>query len=212
MRIIAGKWRGRHIAAPTGRETRPILDRAKTVLFDVLGHRLDRPGRLPPLAVLDLFAGSGAMGLEALSRGARYCLFVEQHPPAVAMLRRNLAALQAADEAHVLQADATECAFSPPSADSERLPGYGLVFVDPPYRMLGGFQPARAVAVLLDRLGRDAAIAPDALIVFRHRCQEGAGPDLSPLIEVDRREVGRMVLRFARPARAVPGDPGEEDE
>ncbi len=221
MRIIAGKHRGRNIAAPDTMDTRPILDRAKVVLFDMLGTRLALPGMLPPVAVLDLFAGSGALGLEALSRGARYCLFVEQSRPIVAIIRQNLDSLHIVEEADVTQADVTRFTLKPPPpapadaeappeqteqsektiptespAQPEAPPSYDLVFVDPPYRMLTGPRPAASLHELLARLAYDPAIGTDALIVVRHAIQGTTEPDLSPLVEHERREVGTMVLRF----------------
>ncbi len=204
MRIIAGKWRGRRIVLPRGAGTRPILDRAKTVLFDMLGHRLDQPGGLPPLAVLDLFAGSGMLGLEALSRGARYCLFVERHPPTAALLRRNLDMLGITNEADVLEADTASAEFPPPPASAGSPAAYRLVFVDPPYRMLAGSAPDRSIRVLLERISADRVIAPDALTIVRHSHQADGGPDLSPLLGLERRDVGAMTFRFMTSGRAAP--------
>ncbi len=211
MRIIAGTWRGRRIAAPPGDDrTRPILDRAKTVLFDTLGHLLARPGVMPPVVVADLFAGSGALGLEALSRGAAYCLFVEQHRAVARLLRENLDTLGVIREARVLEADAAAWIPVIPgdAAGPQGQAAYGLVFVDPPYRLLAGPQPDAGVAGLLRRLAASPAVAPDAVIVVRH----AAGPadvDLGPLVQFDRRVVGTMTLRFLRPPPrgGEPGDP-----
>lgn len=214
MRVVAGKWRGRHFAAPDTQDTRPILDRAKVVLFDMLGHRLAVPGALPPMAVLDLFAGSGALGIEALSRGARFCLFVEQSRPIAAIIRKNLDALQVIREAEVLQADVTRLTIKPPppaDADGFEASGasdaprqYGLVFVDPPYRMLAGPAPAPRLRELFRQLARDPLIAADALIVVRHESQGATSPDLSPLFEQERRDVGNMTFRFMiRPEAGV---------
>lgn len=197
MRIIAGKWRGRRFDAPDGDSTRPILDRVKTVLFDILGNRLAEPGRLPPLAVLDLFAGSGSLGLEALSRGAWYCLMVERHPQAARLLRRTLNDLGSIGDARVVEGDATFCPLPPPKA----LPGepavYRLVFVDPPYRLMNGAEPDPGMQQLMRRLATSEVIADDALIIIRHPLLR-APPDLSPLVEEDRRDVGKMTLRFVR--------------
>jgi 16S rRNA (guanine966-N2)-methyltransferase len=202
MRLIAGKWKGRHIAAPEHDRTRPILDRAKTVLFDVLGHRLAEPGRLPAIAVLDLYAGSGAMGLEALSRGARFGLFVERSRGTAAVIRENLTTLGATDQARLLIADAATIAFPSPPATADSSPGYGLVFVDPPYRELEEPVPSPPIRRLLERLDREPVISLDALIVVRHPLQksEHAVPDLSPLNEVERRDVGHMTFRFLKPS------------
>ena len=187
-------------------DTRPILDRAKTVLFDMLGARLAQPGSLPPIAVLDLFAGSGAMGLEAVSRGARYCLLVEQSRPIAAIIRQNLERLQVVSEAKVMQADCTRAIFKPPPPSSpssvdgpdakDTKPEYGLVFVDPPYRLLTGPTPDKQVRGLLSRLATEPVIAPDAIIVVRHATQGPTSPDLSPLVEVERKDVGTMTFRF----------------
>jgi 16S rRNA (guanine966-N2)-methyltransferase len=199
MRIVAGKWRGRHVAAPDTMDTRPILDRAKVVLFDMLGHRLAQPGTLPPLAVLDLFAGSGALGIEALSRGASYCLFVEQSRPIAAIIRKNLDSLEIIREADVLQADVTRATLKPPPSlpDTPDSPvRYGLVFVDPPYRLLAGPKPAAGLRELFRTLAHDSVIAPDALIVVRHEAQGATSPDLAPLVERERRDVGNMTFRF----------------
>jgi 16S rRNA (guanine966-N2)-methyltransferase len=120
MRIIAGKWRGRPVVAPVGEATRPTSDRTREALFSMLASRIDS---FESLAVADLFAGSGALGLEALSRGAAHCTFVETDRDAVAAIRRNLAALGA--DADIIAAP----------ADQARLPGpLDLAFLDPPYR------------------------------------------------------------------------------
>ena len=200
MRIIAGQWRGRTIQAPPGDNTRPITDRAKTVLFDVLGSRLAQPGRLPPIAVLDLFAGSGSLGLEALSRGARHCVFVERHRATAGIIRGNLDTLRVIREAHVIEGDATRIDFPAPPPEESDPPGsagrYELVFVDPPYRMLSGPLPERGVHELCARLASTPVIAPTAIIVVRH--SQDDSPDLSPLVEHERRDVGSMTFRFMR--------------
>jgi len=212
MRIIAGQWRGRNIQAPPGDNTRPILDRVKTVLFDVLGSRLASPGRLPALAVLDLFAGGGTLGLESLSRGAGYCLFVEQNRASAETLRKNLDALEIIREADVVQADAATCDW--PAArpsEGEFANQYGLVFLDPPYRLLAGDRPDRLIGNILRRLATSPVIAADAWIVVRHEIQASGGPDLSPLVERERRDVGTMTLRFLSPFSSA-AQPGQRAE
>ena len=199
MRIIAGKWKGWLIAAPPGQQTRPILGRAKTVLFDMIGHRLAEPGRLPPIAVLDLFAGSGGLGIEALSRGAAFAFLVERGRQAAALIRRNLDSLQIVSEARVIEADATRLTIPAPPRDVAS--SYELVFVDPPYRMLTGPVPDVGIRELAKTLHADPLIAPTAVIVVRHERQRGVEPDLSPLIEIDRRDIGKMTLRFMTPGR-----------
>ena len=101
MRIIAGEWRGRRLTAPPGEVTRPTADRTRETLFNMLASRL---GSFEGVNVVDLFAGSGALGLEALSRGAASCLFVEQDADAVKSIRKNIEALDARTRTTVQQA------------------------------------------------------------------------------------------------------------
>ncbi|MDB5698667.1 MAG: rsmD [Alphaproteobacteria bacterium] len=123
MRIIAGEWRGRPLSAPEGRDTRPTSDRAREGLFSILVSRL---GSFEGLHAADLFAGTGALGLEALSRGAAHCLFVEKERGAIAALQRNIAAFGAGDRTHI-QSQSVEYA-NPPARPCD------LVFLDPPYK------------------------------------------------------------------------------
>src|SRR5687768_2475597 len=122
MRIIAGEWRGRPVVAPEGRATRPTSDRTREGLFSMLQSRL---GSFEGLHVADLFAGTGALGLEALSRGAAHCTFVEKDRDAIDILRRNIERLGAADRSE-LRAQTVEHAPAP------RQP-CDLVLIDPPY-------------------------------------------------------------------------------
>ena len=138
MRVIAGRLRGRRLLAPAGDATRPTADRARQALFAMLAHApWAGPGTLHEARVLDAFAGSGALGIEALSRGAAHVTFMETARPAQAAIRANLAACGEADRAAVLPADATR----PPRAAV----ACGLAFLDPPYR--AGLLP-RALAAL----------------------------------------------------------------
>jgi 16S rRNA (guanine966-N2)-methyltransferase len=140
MRVIAGTWRGRPLAAPKGDATRPTADRTREALFSMLTSRL---GSFEGLAVADLFAGSGALGIEALSRGAATCLFVEQDKPALDTLRANLATLGARGDVRA----ASVLALGPAPAPLD------LVMMDPPYGSGAG-------AVALDKLGRLGWIGP----------------------------------------------------
>ena len=121
MRIIAGEWRGRQLAAPEGSDTRPTADRVRETLFSMLGSRL---GTFDDLRVADLYAGSGALGLEALSRRAAFACFVDQDPGAIAAIRANVAKLGAGDRVRIL------------ARSVETLPAqlpFDLIFADPPY-------------------------------------------------------------------------------
>lgn len=150
MRIVAGTWRGRALQAPRGATTRPTADRARQALFDMLLHA-PWGGRdlLDGASVLDVFAGTGALGLEALSRGAATATFVEHDSAALVALRGNIARLGAEARCTVLALDALAVPAGTPCA---------LVFLDPPYGQ--GLVP-RALA----NLARRGWIAPGAVIV-----------------------------------------------
>src|SRR3954462_11958334 len=120
MRIIAGTWRGRPLAAPTGSSTRPTADRVRETLVSMLASRL---GSFEDLRVADLFAGSGALGLEALSRGAASATFVENYPRALALLKRNAEKLGAGDRIRTLGSSAGALPRSEP---------FDLILADPP--------------------------------------------------------------------------------
>jgi 16S rRNA (guanine966-N2)-methyltransferase len=122
MRIIAGAWRGRPIEAPPGAGTRPTSDRAREGLFSMLASRL---GGFEGLHVADLFAGTGALGLEALSRGAAHCTFIDNDREAVAAIRRNLERFGATARA-AIRAEAVEHASAPAAP-------FDLILLDPPY-------------------------------------------------------------------------------
>lgn len=158
MRIIAGRHRGRLLRAPEGTATRPTADRMRQALFDMLWHAA-WGGRMAvqDQLVLDAFAGTGALGLEALSRGANHCTFIEKDRAALAVLRANITACAEDARTAVLAADATQ----PPRA---RVP-CGLVFLDPPYGK--GLVP-KAVAAL----GAAGWIAPGALLVAETAAEE----------------------------------------
>lgn len=144
MRIIAGQWRGRKLIAPKGEATRPTADRLREALFSMLTSRL---GSFEGLRVADLFAGSGALGLEALSRGAASSTFVEQDRAALEALRANVTTLGANADVRAQSVLALPAASEP----------YDLLLLDPPYATGAG-------VVALDRLGRLGWISPASLI------------------------------------------------
>ncbi len=128
MRIVSGDHRGRTITTPDGRNTRPTSDQTRESIFNILDHA---PWS-PPLdggIVMDIFAGSGALGLEALSRGAEFCVFVERHPKALAAIRRNFDHFGLGEEARIHRFDATKLKLAP----GNRPKPFTHVFMDPPY-------------------------------------------------------------------------------
>jgi len=166
MRIVAGNWRGRTLIAPPGNQTRPTADRVRQALFDMLRHA-PWGGRdaMEGAQVLDVFAGTGAFGLEALSRGAAHVTFIEQDRAALTALRANIAACRAEHCSTVLPVDAL--AALPNEAAS-------LVFLDPPY---GNDLVRRAVS----HLRTVARFAPGAIMVAETGRDEPA-PTSAPLL------------------------------
>jgi 16S rRNA (guanine966-N2)-methyltransferase len=134
MRIIAGEWRGRPIEAPPGQSTRPTADRVRETLFSMLASRL---GSFEELRVADLFSGSGALGFEALSRGAAHATFVENDQKATAIIKRNAEKLGAVDRIQVLASSALALPRSEP---------FDLILADPPYAERSGTAVVEAVA------------------------------------------------------------------
>ena len=185
MRIAAGALRGRAIQAPEGQDVRPTSDRARQAVFNILEHAPWSEG-LEARRAMDVFAGSGAMGLEALSRGAAACLFVDLKDASLAAVRANIAAFGLGPRARLLRQDASRLGRLP-----ETDAPYDIAFLDPPYRKdLAG--PALAV------LGAGGWLAPDAVVVLERGAGEAAietpGYDL-----LDQRRYGAAGVLFLRP-------------
>jgi len=166
VRIIAGEFRGHPLVAPRGRATRPTSDRVREALFSILGD-------VEGLDVLDLYAGSGALGLEALSRGARHATFVETAHAATQAIRANVDALQVGERARIVGGDVKRALKAANAA-------FGLVFLDPPYA-------AEGIAQVLDQLSASGALVDGAWIVLEHAARN------EPPVGTDARE-----LRFTR--------------
>src|SRR6201990_989965 len=164
MRIVSGDFRGRAIAAPEGSATRPTSDRARQAVFNILEHAAWSNG-LRDKRVIDLFAGSGALGFEALSRGAAFCLFVETDEAARGAIRENVAGLDPSGSlfgrTRVHRRDATDLGVRP-GADG---PAFDLAFLDPPYAKGLG-------ETALEKLAAGGWLAPGALVVFERGAEE----------------------------------------
>lgn len=187
MRITGGDWRGRRLAVPRGRDVRPTSDRVREALFALLTHndygRADGPP-LPGGCVLDACAGTGALGIEALSRGALHATFFDRTRTALDCVRENLVMLGADARAVVRHTDAT----TPPSARPDE--ACDLVFLDPPY---ASDVALRALAELTGR----GWLAPQAIVVIEHGAD--AAPDApAGFSEVDRRSYGDTSLLLLR--------------
>lgn len=178
MRVIAGRLGGRRLSAPRGRTTRPTADRVREALFSMLGG-------IDGASVLDLFAGSGALGIEALSRGAESALFVERDAVAVATLRGNLAQLGLEDsDARVRVGDALSALRAARRAGET----YDLVFVDPPYNQARELE--RGLSALLPAL-----LAPDARVVVE---SDRRAPIELPLDVEQRKRYGDTTITIHR--------------
>ena len=183
MRIVAGQYRGATIHAPKGVATRPTSDRVRQALFNVLEHgapAVDFEGA----RVLDLFAGSGALGFEALSRGAGYAIFIEESSDARAAIRRNVEALGLTGVTKIWRRDATKL------GPVGNLAPFDLIFCDPPYGKDLGTQ---AIAAAID----GAWLASDAIVVLEDRADAAiAWP--APLQPIDARVYGDTRIAIAR--------------
>ena len=182
MRIIAGRHRGRVLRAPEGAATRPTADRVRQALFDMLWHA-PWGGRtvVQDQLVLDAFAGTGALGLEALSRGAARVAFVDDGTKARALLRANIEKMQAMGTTDVWRRDATRLG-------PNRGPGYSLVFLDPPYHK-GLGEAALASAI------EGGWLAPGAVIVW----EEGTPPQPPDgFTRLDQRKYGDTLVTLLK--------------
>jgi 16S rRNA (guanine966-N2)-methyltransferase len=160
MRIVGGQFKGRPIATPDGRNTRPTSDRAREAIFNVLAHAEWAPD-LDGVRVMDVFAGSGALGFEALSRGAAFCLFVETDDAARGAIRDNVESFGLFGNTRVHRRDATQLGTRPGS----QAEAFDLVFLDPPYRKGLG-------EAALDCLIQGNWLSENATIVFERASDE----------------------------------------
>jgi 16S rRNA (guanine966-N2)-methyltransferase len=172
MRIAGGRLKGRPLHAPAGRATRPTSDRVREAIFNVLAHGIE-DFDLEDARVLDLFAGTGALGLEALSRGARFALFVDEATPARAAIRRNAEALDVTGQVKIWRRDATRLGPCAPLAP------FPLAFIDPPYgrglgeaalsQLVSGGWLAASAVVVVEESDRAAIETPAGLDVLDTR-------------------------------------------
>jgi 16S rRNA (guanine966-N2)-methyltransferase len=185
LRIVSGEFRGKPLASPRGEATRPTSDRARQAIFNILEHAPWSEG-VRERRVIDLFAGSGALGFEALSRGAAFCLFVETDEAARGAIRENVDAMHLFGRTRVHRRDATQLGVRP-GADG---PAFDLAFLDPPYaRGLG--------EVALARLAEGGWLAPGATIVFERGAGEAAF-EARGYVPLDVRDYGAARVHFLR--------------
>ena len=187
-RVIGGSGRGRRLQMPRGDATRPTGARVRQTLFDILG------ARVPGARFLDLFAGSGAVGVEALSRGAARVVFVESRRVAVGAIRRNVEALGVEDDAcRVMRRDALP-AIDDLARSADR---FDLVFLDPPYAG-DDYEPT------LERLGEASLLAPGALVIAEHFHKRALPETIGRLRAVRSVRVGDHLLTLLEPTDETP--------
>jgi 16S rRNA (guanine966-N2)-methyltransferase len=185
MRIVGGQFKGREIVAPPGRDTRPTSDRARESIFNVLAHAPWSSG-VDGRRVIDLFAGSGALGLEAMSRGAAFALFVETDVTARGAIRDNIEAFGLFGSTRIHRRDATDLGMKPAGLGEP----FEVVFLDPPY---GKGLGERAMA----RLREGGWITDDALIIFEVGAEEA--PQFPAFTVLDERRYGAAKVLFLKP-------------
>jgi 16S rRNA (guanine966-N2)-methyltransferase len=184
MRIVGGRLGGRTLAAPKSQAIRPTSDRLRESLFNILAHGYGDP--ITGARVLDLFAGTGALGLEAMSRGAAFALFIDDGAEARALMRQNVEALGLGGVTRIFRRDATRLGAVHPNAP------FGLVFLDPPYR--------RGLAEKsLESLRDGGWLMPDALVIVEEAADAGfAAPQ--GFAEIERRRYDDTEFTFLRVA------------
>ena len=183
MRIVGGKFKGHSIAPPSDAATRPTPDRVREAIFNILAHGIEGL-EIEGARVLDIFAGTGAMGLEAISRGAKFCQFVDDATEARGLIRRNADALGVIGLAKIWKRDATDLGLCAPQ------PGFDLAFADPPYNKGLG---EKALAVLV----KGGWLNPGAIVVLEESLKAEL-PDAAGLTQLDQREYGDTRVRFYR--------------
>ena len=180
MRIVGGDFRGRSLATPRSDDIRPTTDRTREAVFNVLAHRFG--DRVAGARVLDLFAGTGALGLEALSRGGSYCMFIEESAEGRGLIRTNVEAFGLTGRTKIFRRDATKL------GDAGTIQPFGLLFADPPYGKGLGEQ-----ALVSARQG--GWLVPGALCVVEETAAVPFGP-VDGFEVLDERGYGETVIRF----------------
>lgn len=192
MRVIAGKFRSRQLKSVKGMALRPTSDRLRETLFNILRDRVAGAW------FVDVFAGTGAVGIEALSRGAREVVFIEKHAPAAAVIKKNLEALDVHDGARVLAVDAVHGLEVLSKEKSQADAGPDIVFLDPPYGNAEDYDRA------LSFLGFETLLADGSLVIAEHRRNFELPAEVGNLHRVRVLRQGDAVLSFYRFGKKVP--------
>jgi 16S rRNA (guanine(966)-N(2))-methyltransferase RsmD len=186
MRIIAGKFRSRQLKSIKGIALRPTSDRLRETLFNVLG------GLVVDARFMDLFDGSGAVGIEALSRGAREVIFVEKHPPTAGLIRKNLESLEIREGGRVVASDALKALEQLAKESSAATAGIDILFLDPPYAETEQYK------VVLAYLGGANLLAENAVVIAEHQRSLDLAETFGKLERVRVLRQGDVALTFYR--------------
>lgn len=202
MRIIRGRFRRRKLQSNPGDTTRPITDRVKESLFEYVEDDLKNA------RVADVFAGTGTIGLESLSRGAHSIVFIEKDRKALELLRKNVAMLGIEDETLCWSADVLMTSFRPKNV--EGMTPFDVVFFDPPYKMVPGIVPGKKLYKSLERLARDSVTSAGALLIFR--TPSDAKFEMPDVWELETKmEYSRMEIHWFR-KKAAPVKDDQQNE
>jgi len=185
MRIVGGEFRGRSLATPRTHDIRPTTDRTREAVFNVLTHRFG--DRVKGARVLDLFAGTGALGLEAMSRGASHCMFIEESAEGRGLIRSNVETFGLTGRTKIFRRDATKL------GDAGNIQPFGLLFADPPYGNGFGEQALRSA-------GSGGWLLTGALCVIEESASVPFGP-VEGFEVLDERGYGETVIRFLEYSR-----------
>lgn len=186
LRVISGICKGRKLKTVHGMQTRPTADRMRESLFNILGPKLVEA------VVLDLFAGTGALGIEALSRGARYAVFVERRQQAVSVIRENLITCRMTDKARIIQWDVAKNLKCLESVTAR----FDMVFMDPPYQQ-------NLLYAALDSLRKTASLHAETTIVIEHAADDTLQTNGAGYTMLDQRQYGNTAFSFLRPAEHI---------
>jgi len=188
MRVIGGTARGARLQSPKGTEVRPMLDRVKEALFNILSDRL------PDADVLDLFSGTGSLGIEALSRGAKHAVFVESDRRCADCIDQNLGHTRFAERARIIRCSVLRSV----PALTKLGRRFDLVLVDPPYKMTGSTSAQKPLEAMLERAAQEDLFSADAVLMIHHgRRMFAVSPPL-PFEIFDERWYGQSGLAFLR--------------
>lgn len=178
MRIVSGTFKGRRLQGPKSKEIRPVLDKVKQAIFNILGG-------VEELRVLDLFAGTGSIGIEALSRGASFAVFVDSGIEALRLIKKNIRLLGLENQTRVLRA-----CLPKEVARLRKVGPFGLLFVDPPY-------DRDLVNPTLHAIAREKILVPGGTVVVEHSPRETISPDVG-LSLFDQRKYGQTLVSFLK--------------